>query len=54
MATKIATNNISNKTPKTPKYQYIVNGRFKVLQIVGEGSQGKVYKVEDCQENNRV
>lgn len=52
MATKYSITSITSA--KKPKYQYTVNGRFRILQIVGEGSQGKVYKVEDCQENNRV
>ena len=41
-------------TPKANHYKYIVNGRYRIMQVVGEGSQGKVYKVEDRQDNNKM
>lgn len=30
---------------------FIVNGRFKVIEKLGSGAQGKVYKVEDLNNN---
>lgn len=48
MATKVSTSSNKNTC------KYLVDGRFKLIQIVGEGSQGKVYKVEDLKENLKV
>ena len=48
------TPSLTPKAAATNHHKYIVNGRYRILQIVGEGSQGKVYKVEDRQENNKM
>lgn len=54
----------SNSAPKTPNStrkaaasvvnKHLVDGRYKIVQLVGEGSQGKVYKVEDSHDNHKI
>ncbi len=32
----------------------VLNDRYRLLSVIGEGGQGAVFKVEDIQENNRL
>jgi serine/threonine protein kinase len=30
------------------------NGRYKIIELIGSGSQAKVYKIEDLHDNNKM